>query len=245
MSTKLNQIIAIEKGIKSRAYAAASELHKINQKPALFEGFQRAYTPKDDDGERLPAESKVVQFRARDILAKLRLDIGNLMDITVQKDIANTQARANVVVDDAAILTDIPVTALLFLEKQLTDLRAFAEHLPTLDIGEDWTLDPNAGLYRTAPVATQRTKKVKQPVVLYHATEKHPAQTEMVTEDVTAGYWSTVKLSAALPAPEKEKIVERIDKLLIAVKSAREEANAIDAGQRPQIGALVFDYLLG
>ncbi len=36
---KLNQIIAIEKGIKSKAYAHVTELHKACQKPDLFNGF--------------------------------------------------------------------------------------------------------------------------------------------------------------------------------------------------------------
>ncbi|MDQ3812829.1 MAG: hypothetical protein M3347_02630 [Armatimonadota bacterium] len=39
MSQKLNQVVAIEKGVKSRVYGEVTELHKTSQKPELFNGF--------------------------------------------------------------------------------------------------------------------------------------------------------------------------------------------------------------
>ncbi len=242
--TKLNQVIAIEKGVKSRTVAKLTELHKIAQKPALFDGVSRTYRPKDEDGEQLPSEQKVVQFRVQDILGAIRLDIGELIDITLQKDTANMSALADVKIDGKILLANIPVTTLLSLEKLVTDLRTFTSGLPVLDISESWDQDPNSGLYRTQPTETQRTKKVQKPLVLYPATDKHPAQTQIVTEDVIAGFWSTVKHSAAIPAPKKEEIVKRVDKLLIAIKEAREEANSIEANHKPPVGAQIFDYLL-
>lgn len=242
---KLNQIIAVEKGVKSRAHALISEHYKVIQKPTLFDGATRTYRKKDEDGEDLPSEKKVVQFRVQDILGSVRLSIGELMDITAQKEIANTKAEAPVVIDGVTIIPALPVTTLLFLEKQLTDLRTFASNLPVLDIAEEWTHDENAGLWRTDKVETTRTKKVQKALVLYPATVEHPAQTQIVTEDVIAGFWATVKQSAAMPSPKKEEIIKRIDRLLIAVKEAREAANSIDATVKPQVGSLVFDYLLG
>ena len=47
---KLNQILAIEKGIKTRVYADFTELHQATQKPALMNGFHKAYQPRDEDG---------------------------------------------------------------------------------------------------------------------------------------------------------------------------------------------------
>lgn len=242
--TKLNQVIAIEKGVKARAHSLISELFKTIQKPVLFDGATRVYRKKDEDGEDLPAERKVIQFRVQDILGSVRMSVGHLMDVTAQKEIANCSAQASVRIDGAAVLPPLPVTTLLFLEKQLTDLRTFAAALPVLDISEAWKRDESAGVWRTETAATTRTKKVQKPLVLYPATPEHPAQTQIVTEDVIAGYWETVKQSAAIPATEKEKIIARIDKLLVAVKEAREEANSIDANTRPQLGALVFNYLL-
>lgn len=52
---KLNQIIAIEKGVKARVYGELTGLNKAVQKPELFNGFAKAYQKKDEDGEDLPS----------------------------------------------------------------------------------------------------------------------------------------------------------------------------------------------
>jgi hypothetical protein len=108
---------------------------------------------------------------------------------------------------------------------------------------EDWAKHDGAGLFRTAPIATHRTKKVQKPIVLYDATKEHPAQTQLITEDVVVGYWDTVKHSGALPAPRKKELISRIEKLSQAVKFAREKANAADA-ETVTVGKPIFDYLL-
>ena len=74
---KLNQVIAIEKGVKSRAISRIDELYKDIQKPALFDGLSRTYQPKDEAGEMLPSESKVVQKRVTDVLGAVRLEGAN------------------------------------------------------------------------------------------------------------------------------------------------------------------------
>jgi hypothetical protein len=42
---KLNQIIAIEKGTKSRTFQELTEAHQSLQKPALLSGISRIYWP--------------------------------------------------------------------------------------------------------------------------------------------------------------------------------------------------------
>lgn len=240
---KLNQILAVEKGLKARTVAQVTDLMRTLEKPALFDGMTRTYQKKDDAEEQLPAERKVVQRRVDDILGAVRLGMGELIDVVSHKETANTRARAAVVLDGETLLDPLPATVLLMLEKTLADLRTIAEKIPVLDIAENWTRDANAGLYKAASTTTSRTKKTQRAIVKYDATEHHPAQTEMITEDVTVGWWSTEKLSAAMPGPQKEQLLKRVDKLLAAVKIAREEANSIEAGERPAIGGAIFDYL--
>ncbi len=242
---KLNQIIAVEKGIKARVYSGVTELHKASQKPALFNGFAKTYQKKDEDGEDLPPERMRVQFMAPDVLRGAERLLTELMDITARKDWTNCAAAADVVVDGVTIAPAAPVTYLLFLEKQLTDLRTFVDAIPVLDEGEAWTKDVNSGLFKTDPTQTHRTKKVQKPIVLYPATPEHPAQTQVISEDVIAGFWSQVKHSGALPKPEKEAISGRVEKLLQATKQAREQANGTDEQTAPNVGTAVFQYLLG
>lgn len=40
---KLNQIIAVEKGVKSKSYSDLTELNKVVQKPDLFNGLVKRY----------------------------------------------------------------------------------------------------------------------------------------------------------------------------------------------------------
>jgi hypothetical protein len=148
-------------------------------------------------------------------------------------------------VNGSVLVDNAPVSYLLFLEKQLTDLRTFFGNLPVLDEGEDWSEDANSGLYKAQETKTHRTKKLQRPIVLYNATVEHPAQTQLITEDVLAGFWSQVKQSGAIPKPRKQELSERVETLLRAVKEAREEANICEEVDVPNVGQAIFGYLLG
>lgn len=242
---KLNQVIAIEKGIKSGVYSALTDFNKAAQKAELFNGFQKNYKKRDEDSEDLPSEHKRVQFSTGAVLQSVERELTQLMSVTARKDFTNCVAKGNVMLDGNVIIADVPVSYLLFLEKQLNDVRTLVNNLPVLDIGEDWSKDPNSGLYKTEPTATHRTKKVQKALVLYPATPEHPAQTQLVTEDVIAGYWELTKHSGAMPRPDKNALLGRIEKLLQAIKEAREAANMADEVSVPNVGSAVFSYLFG
>ncbi|MFI8858991.1 hypothetical protein ACIGW5_20525 [Streptomyces prasinus] len=242
--TKLNQIIAVEKGVKSKAVQDVNGAHQKVQKPALLSGISRTYQPKDEEGEQLPPESTRVQVQGEDVLREMAASLTRLFDVTATKDWANCAARADVAVEGRTVLADVPVSYLLFLEKQLTDLHAFVRKLPTLDAAESWSHDPSTDWWKTDPVRTIRTKKVPRNHVKAEATEKHPAQVEVYYEDVPIGYWTTVKFSGALPARRLNELVERIEKLQQAVKFAREEANGAEVTDQ-RVGDAVFGYLFG
>jgi hypothetical protein len=242
MATKLHQITALLKGVKTRVYSEVTALHKEAQKPDPYVGFAKSYRKKDEDGEDFAPENKRVVLVASEVLrkhAKLQTEV---FDVTAAQEWANMSAKADVVVDGRVLLAGVPVTYLLFLEKQLVDVRTFVEKMPTLDDNRDWTADANSRL-----ITTHKTKKVQRPIVKYDAVIKDgvglPAQTEMITEDVIVGWWDTVSHSGALPVPRKEAILERVDKLIKAVKVAREDANDQETSEY-QVGDAVFGYLL-
>jgi hypothetical protein len=241
---KLNQIIAIEKGTKSRTFQELTEAHQALQKPASLSGIARTYRPKDEEGEQLPPESTRVQEKAEDVIRKTVASLTKLFDVTATKDWTNCNARADVVVDGQTLLTQVPATYLLFLEKQLVDLHTFVRKLPVLDAAEAWTFDPSADCWATEPVQTTRTKKIPRNHVKAEATEQHPAQVEVYYEDVIVGYWRTVKFSGALPAQRINELLARVEKLQESVKYAREEANNIEAEEQ-KVGDRVFGYLFG
>jgi hypothetical protein len=243
-STKLNQIIAIEKGVKGTTSRELTDLYHTLQKPTLLSGISRAYQPRDDDGEQLPAESTRVQVTCDDILKQTAKALTRLLDVTAAKDWTNTRAKANVVVDGHTLIENAPVPYLLFLEKQLTDLHTAVSKLPTLDPAENWSYDAGQDIYRTDPVQTLRTKKVPRNHVKAEATDRHPAQVEVFYEDVTVGTWTKIGFSGALPLSRVTELQERIEKLQRAVKFAREEANGTEVTD-VSVGTEVFGYLFG
>lgn len=241
---RLNQIIAVEKGVKSKSFADLTEAHHAVQKTAPMAGISRAYQPKDEEGEQLPPESTRVQIKAEGILQQVSQTLTRLFDVTATKDWTNCVARADVVVDGRTLVAGVPVSYLLFLEKQLADLYTFVKKLPVLDASESWVRDDSTDSWRTEPVRTIRTKKVPRNHVKAEATDKHPAQVEVYYEDVAVGYWTTVKFSGALPARRVNELADRVQKLQNAVKFAREEANNAEALDQ-QVGASIFGYLFG
>lgn len=239
---KLNQVIAVEKGIKGKAQGEVDTIYKAVQKPALFEGSTKLYKKKADDDEDVPGTKQHVQLKAKDALFDIAARWRALFDVTAQKDYANCVAKANVVVDGTLVLEQVPVTYLLFLEKQLTDLYTIVGKFPTLDPAEQWQWDAASSVYFTEPVLTTRTKKVNKAIVLYPATDKHPAQTQLVVEDVSVGTWETRRFSGAMPQDERRKLMDRIERLQHAVKSAREAANTVDAPTQ-EVGNKIFGWI--
>ncbi len=201
---KLNQIIAVEKGIKSRSHQELSDAHHALQKPALLAGIARTYQPKDEEGEKFPPESTRVQIRAEELLKKTQEILTRLFDVTATKDLTNCRAKADVVVDGRVLLKSVPATYLLFLEKQLVDLHTFVKKLPELDPSEMWVQDAAQGLWATEPVQTAKTKKVPRNHIKAEATDKHPAQVDVYYEDIVVGLLEdgeVLRRLARLPHP--------------------------------------------
>lgn len=239
---RLNQIIAIEKGVKTSSYTKLTEAHKKLQKATLLSGLSRTYSPKDEDGEQLPPESTRVQMKADQAIQETVEVLTELFDVTATKDWGNCEAVADVVVDGQTIIKGAPVTYLLFLEKQLVDLKTFTQKLPILDQSDAWHFDAAQDCWATDPVSTTRNQKVMRNHVKAPATVEHPAQVEVYKEDVVCGYWKSIKYSGALPASRVNELLTRVEKLQTAVKFAREEANSSEV-QKKHVGQDFLGYL--
>ena len=241
---KLNQIIAIEKGIKARCLSKLTEANRLVQKPDLFNGFNKEYQPMKEDGEKFPPEIKKVQFDAEELLVNTTNSMTELIDIIARKDYTNCVSSADVVVDGVVIIPKAPVSFLLFMEKQLEDYQTLVQNMPTLDDNETWVLDNNSQLNKTEATMTHKTKKVQKPIVLYDATPVHPAQTQLITEDETIGHWKQIKMSSAMTKRKKKDLVDRAIMLKKAVMQAREAANMIDEVPDAARASAVVNFLL-
>lgn len=240
---KLNQIVAIEKGVKAKAQSAVDALYKTLQKPALFEGFSKTYQKKHEEDEGVPPEQKRVEAKADEVIADVVGALIPWLDVTAQKDFANCEALADVAVNGKALIAGAPATFLLFLEKRLTDLHTIVSKVPVLSTAEAWKRDEPRQMFVTEPLITARTKKVQKPIVLYDATEEHPAQTQLITSDEYVGDYLLEKHSGAWTEGRKREVLERIEKLQRATKMAREEANTQAAPER-KFASDIFGWII-
>jgi hypothetical protein len=242
--TRLNQIVALEKQVKADVRTPIDGVYHAFQKPDLFAGLVKTYESLEEDGFIYPSESKKVVARVPELITQIQGAWTRLMDLVLTKDAANTEAVADIYIDGVALVNSVPVTTLLWLEKQLVDLRTIVSKIPVLDVTEDWNRDEANSLYRTEPVRTLRSKKVTEFLTVAPATDKHPAQVREVVKDVPEGHWSTTKLSGAVSAKYRQEMTERVIKLQEAVKKARETANMTEVSDR-SMGAALLGYVFG
>lgn len=243
METKLNQIVAVVNGKKTRFQKAITEVYHILQKNDLFNGLTRKYTPLNEDGETYPSETTLPKANAIESIKNAKQLLVELIDVIATQDYNNCAATANIIIDDQVIIEDVPVTHLLYLEKQLVDLHTFIEKLPTLDPAEQWKWDDTQNYFVSNPVKTNKTKKVLRNHVKAEATEHHPAQVEVYTEDVKIGEWTTTKFSTSIKPSDKAEYLQRVRKLQDAIRQAREAANNLPIKQ-VKIGEKLLDYVI-
>jgi len=241
---KLNQFNAILTSKKSEVEKQVTEVYKLIQKEALFQGRERTYRPSDEErGQRLPPESQRVQQRATDLLTTVAKLWNSVWALTLTQDTGNQSARADIVIDGKVILPNVPITSLLYLDKQVNDLETFLTKLPVPDPAEEWTPDANTGLLKGRLTESVRTSKEPTVIVKYEATKEHPAQTELFTKDVPVGTWNQILYSGAIQAGKREEFLSRVHKLQEAIKIAREQANLLEV-EKQSVKPLM-EYVFG
>ena len=239
---KLNQVVAVVSGKKSRAQRLLTDAHR-GWAPDAIAGVSRTYTPKDEEGERFPPEHKRIHVDVAAKVAETLFQVADFWDVVATQEWGNTQTGADVAIDGLVLVQNAPIAVLLFMEKQLTDLHTFVSQLPILPPDRSWGWDANRGCYATEPTETLKTQKVPAVLVKYEATKDHPAQTEAYTKDVVVGTYTTTYLCSGYPAEAAKMALARIEKLQDAVKAARENANSVEV-QNKSLAYAVFDYAL-
>ena len=243
-NSKLCQIIAVENGQKTRTADRKTKAYHLLQKGSLLDGLSKTYSPYQEGGEAFPSETTLVQVRVDEVVKDIREALLELFDITATKDWANCEARADIVVGGQVLVSQAPITYILFLEKQLEDIRTFCLKLPTLDPTEEWHWDENQNCFATKMQSRVKTKKMPRVLRKAEATKEHPEQVEVWHEDVGVGTWNEIKYSGAITAQRVKELVDRVEKLQRAVKFAREEANQIEVSVQ-KVGDPILNYLLG
>ena len=241
--TKLHELLAVEASLQSQARSAVKGLNGLFTAGIdRLKGEIRTYAPFDEDGESLPDEVAVIATTVSAALVEMKNDFSGWMNVALQKEFNNTLASAQIEIDETPLLKSLPATALLNLESKLAELKEVYKLIPTLDPTEAWNFDENLGCWVSSKRITNRTKKVPRVLVKYEATKEHPAQTEIIAEDVPVGRWTKILHSGAIPLSHKKVLLERIDTLIRATKQARQRANEQEATLE-EYAETIFKYI--
>lgn len=251
MATKLYELLAVEKNLENQAGKARTEVMKtFSDKRHLFAQKTITFKSKDEGAEPVTESQSDIQTTVNKELDWLSGIMAKSMDASFRIDVANTVARADVVTEDGkTLLKEVPATALLRLEHTIKNIHDLANAIPTLDPAKGFTPDMDKGpdFFKAREVAKQRTKKVFAPVVMVPASKEHPAQVEKLFEDVSIGTVNEQEWSALITPAHKADILDRVDRLLRAVKKARSRANEqeIKLPEDQSAGKALLAYVLG
>jgi len=245
---KLHELLAVEGPLKAQAEKVRSDLATTFEKRRhLFVEKTVTFHPAEEGQEPVTEEQLDLQTTVKRELRLLADMWTKAIDASAAVAETNTIARASVTIegDSTPIFTDLPATALLELEKRIGELHGLVSAIPTLDPAKGFQADAVRGVdvYRSREDLKTRTKKMQRPIVLYEATKEHPAQTQMISEDIPIGKISTHEWSGLLTPTEKTEMLDRVEAIRRAVKAARARANEADV-QEKKIGERLFEFVI-
>lgn len=235
---QLHEILAVEKSTDDAASKLVKDtLMKFGKAAAYFEGSDKTLkmlteNPANEALEASLREEKGLVTTVYETLSYTLDFVGRAEDVKFQKSLTNQKATGDIVVNGKILVANVPVDMLLGLEARLTTLRNVFDQMPTQNAATEWVPADSSlkGAVKTkTPTVTTKTEKRVSGVTVSPATDKHPAQVQIVNTDEIVGKFTTVKFSGAATSEQKAAMLENIDALIRAVKQARQRANSIEA----------------
>ncbi len=248
-TTKLHELLAVEGSLKSQADKTRTDLMStFEKKQHHFSEKIQSYTP-HGEGEVAVVEGQLdLQSTVPRELKWISEFLIKALDVSYKVAEANTIARADVILDNGTVmLSQIPVTGPLELEKRGKELHDFVAAIPTLDPARGFRADPDKGadVFKAREERKTRTKKINKPLVLAPPTDKHPAQVQLVTEDVPVGDITLLEWSGLITTATKGDMLSRVEDFTRAVKKARSRANETEISDSQKIGADIINFVFG
>jgi hypothetical protein len=243
MANKLHELLAVEQDRKHKANQALGEAKNIfTKKDPYFDGMVKRYVSLEENAEQIPDEQKTMVLTVADKLSQTLETVTKGVDAHLSKEETNASGIAKaVLVIDGQNFGTFSATSLLAMESHLSKIRDLYNSIPVLDPAKKWTFDEQAGIYKSEDVKFRSVKRPKV-IVKYEATEKHPAQTELLYLDFQVGKYETTYTSGKITPAKKAELLGRIDRLTEGVKIARSKANDVEV-KNIKIGQRLFDFI--
>ena len=249
--SKLHEILAVEGDLNAVQQKVIEEgISTFRNRQAHFIGRHQVWEMFDEDrvNETPPEAFQKLTTTVADKLAYIQRHVSSYFDAIYQKEHTNQSATGDIILDGVTVASDIPVTLLVGLEKRLVHMRELYTAIPTLPPAFDWEKASDLGdnVYKNANVDIKnKTEKTLCYKILADATDKHPARIETWHEDKPIGRSKTKTWSGMITTAEKSAILWRLDKLIQAIKQARQRANETEIETGLAIGDLLLNYIHG
>lgn len=241
---KLYELLAVEQDRKNQASQTINRTRdKFAKKGPIFDGMIKRYIQLEESSDIIPDENKEVVTTVKSELEQAMEDIIAGIDAQISKEQTNAAniARAELIVDGESF-GEFSATSLLALESQMAKVREMYLTIPTLDPARKWGFDEQKDLYQTDPEVKFRSIKRPKVIVKYEATKEHPAQTELMNLDEQVGKYETVYYSGKLTPTQRRTLIDRLNKLVEAIKIARTKANDVEVVET-KVARRLFDFV--
>jgi len=213
-------------------------------------GLNRTFTPDDEDKRLMQKnanEYRLVPLKVKEQLAADAKVAAEALDWALTQDVTNCVAKADVIVNETPLLTAVPISHLLHLEKVFSEYKAvILVNLPVLDPAKDWEWDEQRQQYRSRPETAGAFVKQSRGLVLHPGNDRHAPQAvvDPAPLETHIGQWETVVWSGAVSEDEKRQLLARADLLIGAFKEAIAVANHTPATKQAE-GDKIYGFLLG
>lgn len=246
---KLHELLAVETNLENQANKTRTELlGTFEKKRHLFEEKKIVFTPNIEGATSTVEAQSDIQSTVKKELDWLQGFLTKSLDASYQVAEANKKAIADIVLEDdteTVLAKDVPATSLLELEKRLTELQSLITAIPTLDPAKGFSPDAprGEGFYKAREVRKTRTQKQKKVFVKYEATKEHPAQTELLDQDIIVGTIQEQEWSSLITPAEKADLINRVEMVSRAVRRARARANEVEVDKSKKIGNKLLNFI--
>jgi len=243
---KLHELLAVEADRKKASDNLVAESIKTFKKENLFSGSVKRTEMFDSEEAEISDEVLKLETTVDENLKYSLNALVKYWDTVAQKDATNMTAIADVVIDGKVLVEAVPATTLLGMEKKINELRNLYNAIPTLPPGINWVADETqekTGVYRNAnDLETLKTMKDIDFRTIAEPTKEHPAQVAQVSITKNIGRFVTTKWSGMVTPYEKAKRITNIERLLSAVKKARQRANSVKTVDI-KVGQAMMDFI--
>lgn len=231
---KLHEHLAIQDTTQTASKKLLSETNnKFSKVSQYFLGYDKRLKMLTESAENTEIElsgsdAKALPTTVRKTLEYVFDTWAKAENVAFQINVTNQRANASLIFRENVLFENVPVDELLRLENVLTVLRNMLDGIPTLDPSRRWvhnsSLDNDVWVSEV-PDVTTKTEKIVTPVVLYPATDNHPAQVEKISTDKVVGTFTTMHYSGSATTVQKAAAISMVDELIEAAKTARMRAN--------------------